>query len=60
MKLVSIRSKRNKAGEKILSLFAKGKPRDPIDRVLVVYDQEAADIYYEEELRQRKNPSRPD
>jgi hypothetical protein len=59
MKLVNIKAKRNKANEKILSLIAKNKPVDSIDRVLVVYDQEAADIYYEQELGKGKNPSRP-
>jgi hypothetical protein len=59
MRLVNIRAKRSKASEKILSLIAKGKPRDSVERVLVVYGQEAADIYYEEELGKRKNSSRP-
>jgi len=59
MRLINIKAKRSKAGQKIDSLIAKGKPRDSVERVLVVYDQEAAQIYYEEDLGTRKNPSRP-
>lgn len=59
MKLVNIKAKRKHASEKILSLIAKGRPRDLVERVLVVYDHEAADIYYEKELSKRKNTSRP-
>lgn len=47
MALVNIRAKLNKAGEKIDGLIRSPVARLGADRILVVYGEAAARIYYE-------------